>query len=192
MPQWYYLLSDGEHEHGPISDTQLKALAYNGTIDRQTHVRRETDGDWSAAGQVKGLFREPFSTPQMPEPQKPIHPTRLLSELNEAMAPAYLSHLSAGWASSVLAVIAFVMFLASGICFLASVNNDSDGAMAAAGGLFLAGVMLCVGYLIIRDVVSILAIIAVELRLIRKQLTRRDGEIDPNTAPPGSASPTLR
>jgi len=57
MSEWYYRVMG--QELGPVSDTQLKALARDGTIQPDTFVRKRQDDSWTNAYHVKGLFTTP-------------------------------------------------------------------------------------------------------------------------------------
>lgn len=46
MAEWY--VKHGDTTHGPFSSSQLKQLADSGRIDRDTAVRKNADGKWSA------------------------------------------------------------------------------------------------------------------------------------------------
>lgn len=48
---------------GPFSSSQLKQLAKQSKINRDTKVRLGKDGKWTAAGKVKGLFESTELTP---------------------------------------------------------------------------------------------------------------------------------
>lgn len=52
--QWY--VRAGGQEHGPFTSDQLRQLAGRGKIERATPVRVGTDGPWSRAEKVGGLF----------------------------------------------------------------------------------------------------------------------------------------
>jgi hypothetical protein len=68
--QWYYY-SSGERQ-GPVSDSELKALADRGELQPDDLVWTEGLGDWQPAKVVKGLFSvksaEPPPLPKMTEP----------------------------------------------------------------------------------------------------------------------------
>jgi membrane protein YdbS with pleckstrin-like domain len=54
MSKWF--VSKGGKTHGPFSSSQLKQLAVTAKINRETEVRLGTNGKWTAAKHVKGLF----------------------------------------------------------------------------------------------------------------------------------------
>lgn len=60
MPTWYVKL--GDKTLGPISSDELRSLANNGKIQRDTLVHRG-DGKWALASKVKGLFPEEATDP---------------------------------------------------------------------------------------------------------------------------------
>ena len=53
MAEWYYV-HDGA-QAGPVSGTQLKALAADGTLGREDLVWNESLPEWTAAGRIRGL-----------------------------------------------------------------------------------------------------------------------------------------
>jgi hypothetical protein len=61
MSEWFHRVMG--QELGPVSDAQLKAVARDGTIQRDTFIRKGRDGSWTTAAHVKGLFSKP---PEMP------------------------------------------------------------------------------------------------------------------------------
>lgn len=88
--EWYFQLM-GE-EKGPVTAAQLRALAANGTITRNTHVRRGEGGKWVIADQVQGLFNgaatqsappQPPPPPQLP-PQPPPQQSPLMASLSNS------------------------------------------------------------------------------------------------------------
>ena len=52
--QWYYRVMG--QEAGPVSSSELRELAASGFLTPDIDVRKGAEGDWTAAGQVKGLF----------------------------------------------------------------------------------------------------------------------------------------
>ncbi|HLA85504.1 MAG TPA: DUF4339 domain-containing protein [Thermoguttaceae bacterium] len=59
--QWYYASED--QRFGPISTVELKRLAERGQLTPADLVWREGMTDWTAAGQVKGLFHPTAPSP---------------------------------------------------------------------------------------------------------------------------------
>ena len=58
MPvSWHYQVM-GE-TIGPLTSKQVRELAKNGTITRDTLLRNREEGKWVLADRVKGLFKEP-------------------------------------------------------------------------------------------------------------------------------------
>lgn len=58
MPvQWYYKIMG--QEHGPVTSSQLKSLADDNRIDRDTHIRRSDQDTWHLADEVQKLFSPP-------------------------------------------------------------------------------------------------------------------------------------
>jgi hypothetical protein len=59
--QWFVL--NGDRESQPMTSSQLKQLAKAQRITPETKVRLGSDGKWSSAGRVKGLFADPTVAP---------------------------------------------------------------------------------------------------------------------------------
>ncbi len=57
MVPWYYQL--GNEVVGPVSREDLQRMVEEGEIPPDLPVREGTEGPWTAASQVEGLFREP-------------------------------------------------------------------------------------------------------------------------------------
>jgi len=55
--EWYY--ARGNQQHGPVSATELKALAESGALSPDDLVWRAGMSDWVAARRIKGLFDSP-------------------------------------------------------------------------------------------------------------------------------------
>jgi hypothetical protein len=55
--QWYCRV-DGE-QYGPFTWEQMRAMADEGRLVANTHIRREVDQKWFLAGQVSGLLSKP-------------------------------------------------------------------------------------------------------------------------------------
>jgi len=74
---WFYM--KGADKHGPVSTSELRALAQNGQLLPTDLVWREGMKDWKRAGKIAGLFDgasqpQKQATPQqqvMPPPQQP-------------------------------------------------------------------------------------------------------------------------
>jgi hypothetical protein len=66
---WYF--ADGDVERGPITEAQLRALIGTGNLRPEDLVWKEGMEDWTAAGEVPGLFDQP--TPATP-PATPSSP----------------------------------------------------------------------------------------------------------------------
>jgi hypothetical protein len=62
----YYFNCDGTTV-GPITRSQMLSAAKDGTIDRDTPVRKGTGGEWVRAGQVKGLFSFAIDSEDAPD-----------------------------------------------------------------------------------------------------------------------------
>jgi hypothetical protein len=59
--QWFYKVL-GEHL-GPVSGAELRNLAQRGVVAPDTLVTNTPNGDWVAAGRVRGLFPVPSAAP---------------------------------------------------------------------------------------------------------------------------------
>lgn len=84
--QWYYN-HDGQN-CGPIDGSQLKELAVNGTISRDTLLWKDGMKDWVPARKVKGLFAEPPPpTPTVAKGPPPVAKARAASSpsVNESI-----------------------------------------------------------------------------------------------------------
>src|SRR5690242_15462990 len=68
--QWYY--SKNGNKEGPVSTSQLQALAKEGTLRPTDTVWSERVGQWVPATRVNGLFPAGFSS--APPPVAPPHP----------------------------------------------------------------------------------------------------------------------
>lgn len=79
--QWFYKVMD--EEHGPVTSSQLKRLADDGTIDRDCHVRRSEDEHWHNADEVNGLFQ-----PVMITTSEIASPPDIPDELEQPSEPA--------------------------------------------------------------------------------------------------------
>jgi len=55
--QWYYKVMG--QEAGPVSSSELQDLAASGFLTPDVEVRKGTEGDWTAAARVNGLFEGP-------------------------------------------------------------------------------------------------------------------------------------
>jgi len=76
MSEWFYrVMSD---EIGPVTGSQLKQLAKDGTIEPDTHVRKGREGSWVTADHVQGLF--PKLTMQLPAVAPSRSPNPVFSE----------------------------------------------------------------------------------------------------------------
>lgn len=65
--QWYCLI--GQQQHGPFTSQQIQQLVQQGQLQRQHYVRTETDSQWTAAGDLPGLF--PSLQAVSPQPAAP-------------------------------------------------------------------------------------------------------------------------
>ncbi|MCA9119318.1 MAG: DUF4339 domain-containing protein [Planctomycetaceae bacterium] len=82
--EWYYQIM-GE-TFGPMTAEQFKSLAADGTIDRDTLIRRGEAGNWATADRVRGLFDPVTSDPGTKKvtpkivtpPERPEQPTATL------------------------------------------------------------------------------------------------------------------
>lgn len=59
--EWFYQVM-GE-QVGPVSGTELRKLAQHGTINRDTQVRKGSNGNWVPAERVNGLFNASDKAP---------------------------------------------------------------------------------------------------------------------------------
>lgn len=80
MENLWHVARDGKTS-GPYTVTQLRTLAANGDLGRTDLVWREGIGDWTPAGQVRGLF-PPLATPPPPPP-----PSETLDAARHAHSP---------------------------------------------------------------------------------------------------------
>lgn len=55
--QWYYKVMG--QEAGPVSSSELRELATSGFLTPDVEVRKGTEGDWTEAGRIRGLFEGP-------------------------------------------------------------------------------------------------------------------------------------
>ncbi len=62
--QWYCLI--GLKQYGPFSGEQIQQLVQQGQLQREHGVRTETDSEWTAAGDLPGLFPSPQAAPALP------------------------------------------------------------------------------------------------------------------------------
>ncbi len=67
--QWYYN-RDGEQQ-GPISDTDLRKLAADGSLNQDDQIWKEGMAEWRKAGAMKGLFAD---AKKMPPPIPAVAP----------------------------------------------------------------------------------------------------------------------
>ncbi len=51
---WYCLI--GQQQYGPFTSEQIQQLVQQGQLQREHYVRTETDSQWTAAGDLPGLF----------------------------------------------------------------------------------------------------------------------------------------
>ena len=55
--QWFCLI--GQQQYGPFTSQQIQQLVQQGQLQRDHFVRTETDHQWTAAGDLPGLFPSP-------------------------------------------------------------------------------------------------------------------------------------
>lgn len=60
---WYCLI--GQQQYGPFTSEQIQQLAQQGQLQREHYVRTETDSQWTAAGDLPGLFPAPQTRPNL-------------------------------------------------------------------------------------------------------------------------------
>lgn len=70
--QWYCLI--GLKQYGPFTGEQVRQLVQQGQLQREHGVRTETDSQWTAAGDLPGLFPPPEAAPA--QPSAPILTTK--------------------------------------------------------------------------------------------------------------------
>ena len=73
--QWFYLKNSARF--GPVTDTELRQLALSGQISASDKIWKEGMQDWSDAGNLKGLFKQPpplQKNPNTPPPPPPLPP----------------------------------------------------------------------------------------------------------------------
>ncbi len=96
MAEWYYV--QGGQQLGPVSGSQLKALAAGGSISREDLVWNQSLPEWTPAGRIRGLMfgegGEGGAVAAAPGPVAPAHePAPLPEEMpteeyETAQAPA--------------------------------------------------------------------------------------------------------
>jgi len=78
-PHWYY--AKGDEKIGPISSTDLKQLAADGTLLPSDNVWRSDWSEWRSASSVKGLCSQNANAksepPPLQPPRSPIGPDSL-------------------------------------------------------------------------------------------------------------------
>src|SRR5438094_768989 len=86
MPsEWFYLGSG--RKVGPFSPAELRQLASNGVVTRETRVSKSGHDGWVLAKQVKGLF-DAEKTNSAEPPPSPLHQQlRLLDLPDELLVP---------------------------------------------------------------------------------------------------------
>jgi hypothetical protein len=62
--QWYCLIR--LKQYGPFTSEQVRQLVQQGQLQREHGVRTETDSEWTAAGDLPGLFPPPQAVPVQP------------------------------------------------------------------------------------------------------------------------------
>lgn len=70
--QWFYLKNSARF--GPVSDTELRQLALSGQIRASDKIWKEGMQDWSVAGNLKGLFKQPPPLQKNPNTPPPLPP----------------------------------------------------------------------------------------------------------------------
>jgi len=58
---WYCLI--GQQQYGPFNSEQIQQLVQQGQLLPEHFVRTETDSQWTAAGELPGLFPSPQIEP---------------------------------------------------------------------------------------------------------------------------------
>lgn len=71
--QWYYQMM-GE-PRGPVTPDELKQLAINGTVTRESFLRRQDMEDWVSAARVDQLWRDVEERPVASLPAPPPNPS---------------------------------------------------------------------------------------------------------------------
>jgi len=66
--EWYY--TKDSQKHGPVSGSDLKAMAKSGELSPTDMVQKEGMAEWKVASSLKGLFQmaTPVSSPPLPAP----------------------------------------------------------------------------------------------------------------------------
>ncbi len=72
MIEWYY--AKDNQQHGPISTTELQAMAADGRLAANDLVWKEGLGDWTPAGRVQGLLRGTSTATLSTAPPPPVRP----------------------------------------------------------------------------------------------------------------------
>ena len=86
--EWYYQIMG--QQLGPISPTELRALASTGAVTPETIVKKGVDGVWLRAERVQGFFEWSDSRPTLAVyhvEEKPISRTAASSTEKELRAP---------------------------------------------------------------------------------------------------------
>ncbi len=73
MSEWYY--KSMSEVFGPYSAAELKHQADVGRIQPDTLIRKNADGKWVMAHNIRGLFTSPKNDSQVPEPPPVVPPT---------------------------------------------------------------------------------------------------------------------
>ena len=84
--EWHYA-KNGERT-GPVSSSELKKLAAEGTLQTDDLVWKEGWPDWKPASKLKGLFPEPEVSSSAPPPTPPSAPVTVQRAENEKFCEA--------------------------------------------------------------------------------------------------------
>lgn len=72
MTTWFYKSDDSNCEIGPLSTSELKTMATQGTIDSQMWIRRSDQLRFVRAGQVRGLFNSQLQHQRVRHSERPL------------------------------------------------------------------------------------------------------------------------
>jgi len=85
MQRWY--ISRAGQKAGPYSDSQLKAMAVNGTLTPVDLIWREGLASWGQAGRVRGLFPQASAAGPKGASPPPLPPVRQSTGIAASVSP---------------------------------------------------------------------------------------------------------
>jgi hypothetical protein len=142
---WHY--AKGHEQLGPVNSAELKQMAADGWLLPEDLVWREGMAQWAAAGQVRGLFPDRGSGPDLSiresaragdEAPKSFEPRTAASSAASPGGPA----LTIYWLQAALWACCLVVVLVAGAVLLMTLwRADSAQDRAGAGAVFLSFVV---------------------------------------------------